>query len=64
VSFLPFSEHSYRQAPYQECTEAEYKAFLEKMPKSIDWTSLQQIEHTDSTNGSQQLACVAGSCEL
>lgn len=65
VSFLPHSEHIYRQAPYQECTKNEYEAMLEKMPKEIDWKWMQVYEGgEDKTVGSQTLACTGGSCEL
>ena len=64
VSFLPFSEHTYRQAPYQDCTESEYNDLLAKMPKEVDWAQLAKYETQDMTIGSQELACVAGNCEI
>jgi len=64
VSFLPFSEHVYKQAPYQDCTKEEYEAFSEKMPTEVDWSLLQHYEKSDMTIGSQELACSSGSCEL
>ena len=64
VSFLPHSDHVYKQAPYQDCTKEEYEALLAKMPKNIDWTDLAKYEKRDSTTGSQELACVAGGCEI
>jgi len=64
VSFLPFSEHVYKQAPYQDCSKEEYEAFAAKMPKSIDWDKLKDYEKTDTTTGAQELACVAGGCEV
>ena len=64
VSFLPFSEHSYQQAPYQDCNEKEYKFLLKKMPKEVDWNKLAEYESQDMTIGSQELACVAGACEI
>ena len=64
VSFLPFSDHVYKQAPYQDCSAEEYEAFAAKMPKSIDWTKLKDYEKTDTTTGAQELACVAGGCEV
>ena len=64
VSFLPFSEHSYQQAPYQDCNEKEYKFLLKKMPKEVDWNKLAEYESQDMTIGSQELACVAGACEV
>ena len=62
VSFLPHTDHSYRQAPYQECTEIEYQALKEKMPKDVDYSSFVELE--DNTIGSQELACAAGGCEI
>ena len=64
VSFLPFSEHVYKQAPYQDISKEEYEAAEAKMPKSIDWTKLKDYEKTDTTTGAQELACVAGGCEI
>ena len=64
VSFLPYSEHTYRQAPYQDCTEEEYEALLAKMPKTIDWKMLEKYELSDQTTGTQEFACVAGNCEI
>lgn len=64
VSFLPFSDHVYKQAPYQDCTREEYEALLAKMPKVIDWSVLSLYEKTDMTVGSQELACSAGACEV
>jgi ribonucleoside-triphosphate reductase len=66
ISFLPFSEHTYRQAPYQDCTVEEYKEALDIMPKNVDWTQLSQYEKKDFTTGSQELACSAadGGCEV
>ena len=64
VSFLPFSEHTYKQAPYQDTDQAGYKKLLEIMPKDIDWSELSQYEASDMTVGSQELACAAGFCEI
>lgn len=64
VSFLPFSEHSYRQAPYQEVNEEEYLVLKEKMPKEIRWEDLAFYEQEDNTSGMQTLACSADSCEV
>jgi len=64
ISFLPFSEHSYKQAPYQDCTEEEYNDLLSKMPKNVDWLKLADYEKSDMTIGSQELACAAGFCEI
>ena len=65
VSFLPFSDHTYRQAPYQDCTKVEYEALKKQMPKEIDWAALQDYEEQDMTTSSQELACSAdGGCEI
>jgi ribonucleoside-diphosphate reductase alpha chain len=64
ISFLPYSEHSYVQAPYQEIDESSYKELLSKMPKDINWEALSLYELEDSTVGSQALACVSGECEI
>jgi len=64
VSFLPHDEHTYKQAPYQECTKEEYEELLAKMPKEIDWSKLSDFEKEDTTNNSQDLACAAGVCEI
>jgi ribonucleoside-diphosphate reductase alpha chain len=57
VSFLPYSDHIYKQAPYQDCTEKEYNEFVKKMPKDVDWGLLSKYELTDQTIASQELAC-------
>jgi ribonucleoside-triphosphate reductase (thioredoxin) len=64
VSFLPYSDHSYRQAPYQECTEEEYEKVYKLMPKKIDWEKLNEYETTDMTKSAQELACSSGFCEI
>lgn len=64
VSFLPHSDHSYKQAPYQECSKEEYEAALSLMPADIDWSRLPEFEKEDTTKGSQTLACSAGVCEV
>ena len=65
VSFLPYSDHTYKQAPYQEITPEEFRKVRSKMPKkAIDWSLLKEFEKEDHTTGSQELACTAGVCEL
>ncbi len=64
VSFLPASEHTYKQAPYQEITKEEYNEMVVKMPKHIEWQGLTMYETEDGTTGSQELSCVAGECEI
>ena len=61
VSYLPYDGGTYRQAPYEECTEEEYLALKAKMP-AIKWTDFQEV--TDNVEGAQMLACVAGVCEI
>tara|TARA_R110000823_G_scaffold73174_10_gene168465 strand:- start:760 stop:2670 length:1911 start_codon:yes stop_codon:yes gene_type:complete len=64
VSFLPHSDHTYQQAPYQEIDKATYTASLALMPKSIDWTKLTEYEVEDTTKGSSTFACSGGTCEI
>jgi ribonucleoside-diphosphate reductase alpha chain len=64
VSFLPFDPTEYPQAPYQTLTEEQYNEWVKKMPQSIDWSKLTEYEKEDNTTGSQELACVAGICEI
>jgi ribonucleoside-triphosphate reductase len=64
VSFLPYNEHTYQQAPYQEVGKSEYQELLEIMPSSIDWSLLSEYESEDNTAGSQTLACSGDSCEI
>ena len=65
VSFLPHTDHTYQQAPYQDIDLKKYKSLKKQMPKGIDWVNnLQLFEREDNTKGSQQLACTAGVCEL
>jgi ribonucleoside-triphosphate reductase (thioredoxin) len=64
ISFLPHSDHSYQQAPYQECSKREYEDMLALMPTAIDWQNLAKFEKEDSTKSSQTLACVSGVCEI
>ena len=78
ISFLPFTEHTYRQAPYQDITEEEYKGVFqystntkgEKIrvdlttPTTINWDKLEEFEIEDSTNGNRELACSGDSCEV
>ncbi len=62
VAFLPYDEHTYRQAPYEEITEEEYDEMVKNVPKNVEWTKFR--EEDDSTTASQELACVGGHCEL
>ena len=64
ISFLPFSEHTYKQAPYQDIDEDTYRELLTQMPKSVNWNMLQEFEKEDTTSGGRELACTAGVCEV
>jgi ribonucleoside-diphosphate reductase alpha chain len=64
VSFLPYNEHTYQQAPYQEIDKEEYKNLLSTMPKSIDWSRLSEYEKEDTTSSSQTFACTGDVCEV
>jgi ribonucleoside-triphosphate reductase (thioredoxin) len=64
VSFLPHSDHTYQQAPYQECEATDYHELLELMPKAIDWSELSEYENEDNTAGSQTMACTGDTCEI
>lgn len=64
ISFLPYSDHIYRQAPYDECTEEKYNEVLAKMPKEINWDDLSYYEQEDNTSGMQTLSCSSDGCEV
>ena len=64
ISFLPHSDHNYRQAPYQDCTKIAYTALLVEMPKNVDWSLLKNYEKTDTTASSQTFACSGDKCEI
>jgi ribonucleoside-diphosphate reductase alpha chain len=63
VSFLPYSDHAYKQAPYTSVSEVDYKKAVAAFP-AIEWSKLTKFEKDDRTAGAQEPACVAGSCEL
>ena len=64
VSFLPHSDHTYQQAPYQDCSKSEYEELLAQMPSEINWSLLADYEQEDNTSGSQTMACTGDSCEI
>jgi ribonucleoside-triphosphate reductase (thioredoxin) len=64
ISFLPYSDHTYKQAPYTDVSREEFVELLSETPSQINWNMLSAYEHEDGTSGSQELACVAGQCEL
>ncbi len=62
VSFLPHSNHTYQQAPYEDCTKDQFEELASRTPTAIVWENF--IEAEDNTTGQQTLACTAGSCEI
>ena len=64
VSFLPHSDHTYQQAPYQDCEKSDYEMLLSVMPTDIDWSKLSDYEKEDNTAGMQTMACSGDSCEI
>ena len=65
ISFLPHSDHTYKQAPYQEVSKEDYEALVAKMPNNIRWEDLSFYETEDGTSPSATLACSSdGNCEL
>jgi ribonucleoside-diphosphate reductase alpha chain len=64
LSFLPYDDHTYQQAPYQPISNKEYDALKAKMPAEIRWSDLALYELIDSTTGTQELACAAGNCDV
>ena len=61
ISFLPYAEHTYQQAPYEPVDKETYAALVKGFPAEINWNV---NEETDMTEGSQQLACTGNSCEI
>jgi len=64
VSFLPYADHSYQQAPYQEIFEDEYNEWMEKTVHEINWDLITDYEKEDMTENTKELACTAGACEI
>jgi ribonucleoside-diphosphate reductase alpha chain len=64
VSFLPYNEHTYQQAPYQECGKTDYEEMSKLMPAKIDWAKLAEFEKEDGTKSSQTFACTGDVCEI
>lgn len=64
VTFMPYSEHTYQQAPYEEIDKDTYEKLLSEMPKSVNWDMLKELERTDQTEGARELACTAGACDI
>jgi len=64
VSFLPHSDHTYQQAPYQEVGKHDYNMLLSVMPDRIDWAGLSEYEKDDNTVAMQTMACSGDVCEI
>ena len=64
VSFLPHSDHTYQQAPYQDCNKKDYEILKSIMPNKIDWSKLSSFEAEDTTKSSQTFACTGEVCEM
>jgi len=64
ISFLPHSDHTYQQAPYQECSKEEYEELFGNMPYKIDWSKLSEYEKEDTSKGTNTFACSSGVCEI
>jgi ribonucleoside-diphosphate reductase alpha chain len=64
ISLLPYSDHVYQQAPYEDIDAEKYEELLAAMPVNVEWSALEQFEQDDNTTGSQELACVGGACEI
>ena len=64
VSFLPYNEHTYQQAPYQEVGKTDYSMLLSVMPDKIDWAGLSEYEKDDNTVAMQSMACSGDVCEI
>ena len=62
ISFLPFSDYTYQQAPYEDITEEQYHQMMNNNLADINWMNL--IEQDDNTEGAQTLACSSGNCEI
>jgi ribonucleoside-triphosphate reductase len=64
ISLLPYSDHVYQQAPYEDIDAEKYDEMVASMPQGVDWNDLEKYEEEDNTTGSQELACVGGACEI
>jgi ribonucleoside-diphosphate reductase alpha chain len=64
ISFLPYDDHVYAQAPYQDIDEETYNTLAAKMPEKVSWEKLREFEKEDTTSGGRELACTAGVCEV
>lgn len=63
LSFLPAFDANYAQMPYVEISQEEYERLAAKFPV-IDFAKLYYYEDEDLTTAAQELACVAGVCDV
>ena len=61
LSVLPYADHTYKQAPFETITPADYERLIPSL-KNIDLSKV--IELSDETNVSGELACAGGACEI
>ena len=61
LSVLPHADHTYKQAPFEDCSPEKYQVLYEAL-NDVDLTKI--VEFDDSTNLSGELACSGGSCEV
>lgn len=64
VSFLPYADHTYAQAPFEAVSKEKYEELLAKTPATLDWSQLKNYELEDATTSARELACTAGACEV
>jgi len=63
LSFLPRNDFVYQLAPYEKTTEAGYLALMKRW-EGVDFSKIVSYEKIDETQGSKELACVSGVCEI
>ena len=64
MSFLPYDDHLYVQAPNEQITREQYEELDAKFPAAVNWSRLPEFEIEDTTTSSQELACTGGTCEI
>lgn len=61
LSVLPFSDHTYKQPPFEDCTEEKYNELIGSL-KEVDLTRV--VEEVDTTSLKESVACGGGNCEV
>ena len=61
LSVLPYSNHSYKQAPFEDCTKEDYDKLMETL-HDVDLSKI--VEMDDDTDLRGEAACSAGACEI